>query len=247
VKVTNTEQWNALAAELASGASGLDVEAVSYGADLPNERDLRLLGRVAGKRVLDLGCGLGQAAIALARQGAHVIALDASDLLLREARTLAEEHEVVVEWHHGDLADLAFLRADSVDAALAIESLDEVDDIDRVFRQVHRVLKPGAPLVFTLEHPAALMVGRDVASNPGALPLGDLVVRRSYSDEAPVVVERHGRPFTIRPHTISGIFGALHRASYRIDQVLEPEPVVTPDPGPIVPPVVVWRARKQGS
>jgi predicted RNA methylase len=46
--------------------------------DTPTERELRLLGDLRGKRVLDLGCGTGSAAIAFAHQGAMVIALDAS-------------------------------------------------------------------------------------------------------------------------------------------------------------------------
>ena len=79
--------------------------------------ELRLLGDVKGKRVLDLGCGTGEAAITFAKHGAVVIAVDGSVDGLARARARAEEEEVRVEWHHGDLADLAFLRADSVDVA----------------------------------------------------------------------------------------------------------------------------------
>ena len=57
-----------------------------------------------------------------------------------------------------DAADLAFLRADSIDVALAAGLLGEVEDIDRLFRQVHRVLRPGAPFVFSYEHPIALAI-----------------------------------------------------------------------------------------
>ncbi len=49
-----------------------------YGPDGPSEHDLRLLGDVAGKRVLQLGCGDPTIAVALAQQGAVVIAVDAS-------------------------------------------------------------------------------------------------------------------------------------------------------------------------
>ena len=44
----------------------------------PTDRELRLVGSVAGKRVLDLGCGTGQAAITFAKEGAVVIAVDGS-------------------------------------------------------------------------------------------------------------------------------------------------------------------------
>jgi SAM-dependent methyltransferase len=244
--MTNTEHWDAIAGELAATTRD-DVDRVRYGAGVPDEGELRLLGPVAGKRILDLGCGLGQAAIALVRQGAHVVAVDASERMLAEARRRAETYEVAVEWHRADLADLAFLRADSVDAALAVDSLDEVDDVDRVFRQVHRVLKPGAPLVFTLEHPVHACVERDAPSSPGALPLGRLVVTRDYGDPEPRRVTRHGRLFTTYPRTVAGVFSSLHRAGYRVENILEPRPPGAGDPGPQVPTAILWRARKQGS
>ena len=59
--------------------------------------------------------GNGENAIALARQGAHVIALDRSAAQLARARKLAATTDVRVEWHECDAADLAFLRADSID------------------------------------------------------------------------------------------------------------------------------------
>src|SRR5437899_4402 len=108
----NTEAWDRLAGR--RGAA-VDTGAITYGRDLPNDNDLRLCGDVSGKRVLDLGCGSGENAVGFARQGAHVIALDRSLSHLHLARKLASESEVKVEWHESDVADLAFLRADSID------------------------------------------------------------------------------------------------------------------------------------
>ena len=51
---------------------------VIYGAELPTEADLQLLGTVEGTRILDLGCGTGRNAVALAQQGAKVLAVDPS-------------------------------------------------------------------------------------------------------------------------------------------------------------------------
>jgi len=240
--MANTEAWDRIA-----GRRGAAVEAgvVSYGADIPNESELRLCGDVSGKRVLDLGCGSGENAVAFARHGAHVIAIDRSLSHLHIARKLAEEAEVRVEWHESDVADLAFLRADSIDVAFAAGVLGEVEDLDRVFRQVHRVLRPGAPFVFSCDHPMALAVGRDGAA-PGALPLGTLEVRRSYFDPRPAEVIRADERITVFPRTIADTFASLHRAGYRVDVLLEPEPTQSSDPGPDVPTVIVWRARKEG-
>jgi SAM-dependent methyltransferase len=240
-----TNGWDAAAAAVARAAN-LEFDHVRYGPDGPSEADVRLLGDVAGKRVLDLGCGLGQASIALEHRGAHAIALDSSAGMLAEARRLAEEQDVTVEWHHSDLADLAFLRAESVDAAVCIDAFPEVEDADRLFRQVHRVLRPGAAFVCSYEHPMRACLGRDVPTAQGGLALGRLVVERSYFDPAPVVVRRHDVEITVWPRTLAEVFAGFHRAGYRVDVLLEPEPF---DAGtdPAVPGIVVWRARKEGN
>jgi ubiquinone/menaquinone biosynthesis C-methylase UbiE len=238
----NLEAWDRIAGRRgAASESG----AVTYGPDIVTERDLRLCGDVNGKRVLDLGCGSGENAVVFAKQGAHVIAIDRSAGHLHLARKLADEAEVRVEWHEGDAADLAYLRADSIDVAFAAGVVGEVEDLDRLFRQVHRVLRPGAPFVFSFDHPMALAVGRENAA-PGALPLGAVEVQRSYFDPTPVAVIHSDEVINVFPRTIADIFAALHRAGYRVDVIIEPEATQTSDPGPQVPTTIIWRARKEG-
>lgn len=239
--MTNAQTWDEIAARR---REAVPTDAVRYAPDLPTEADMRLFGDVQGKRVLDLGCGAGENAVTLAGQGAHVIAVDTSKGQLALGRALADKLEVRVEWHQGDAADLAFLRADSIDVALAAGLLGEVEDLDRLLRQVHRVLKPGAPFVFSYDHPTALTIARDDA--PGALPLSRLEVRRSYFDPAPMTIGRHGGSLKLWPRTISDVFAALHRAGYRVDVLLEPETLRSSDPGPQIPTTIIWRARKEG-
>jgi SAM-dependent methyltransferase len=154
---------------------------------------------------------------------------------------------VKVELHHGDLADLAFLRADSIDVAFSAYAFGYIEDLGRVFRQVHRVLKTGAPLVFSLPHPAYDMIDDDDAEEP-------LLVRRSYFDTTPIDYEWNGIGFTDYHHTLSDLFMGLTRTSYRVDTILEPEPVMK---GPrsqhwreafrMVPRTLIIRARKEGN
>lgn len=220
---------------------------VVYGVELPTEADLKLLGPLEGRRVLDLGCGAGRNAVALAQHGAKVIGVDASTEVLALARERAEAADVRVELHQAELAELAFLRSDSIDAALSVMALASADDLARVFRQVHRVLKPEAPLVISVPHPAFALLD-PTATDP-------LRVVRAYDDGTPRTWELEGRDVVDHPRTFSDLFTTLQRANFRVDQVIEPTaagPGATRSPGfadvmRAVPATLLLRARKQGN
>jgi len=237
----------------------LPTTVVSYGPDIPTEGELRLLGDLNGKRVLDLGCGGGQAAIAFAKQGARAIGVDFSAVQLAWARRLAEAEEVRVDLRQNELAELAFVRADSLDLVFSSYVFHYVEDLSRVFRQVHRVLKVGAPLVFSIPHPAYQMLwaGEDSRSWLDSDPDVPPALRRSYFDRSPFRRQREADGaslvLTEYPHTMAELHQGLTRASFRVDVILEPSPA----PGPrskLYSPAMAWvprtliiRARKEGS
>src|SRR3954469_7951973 len=105
----------------------LPTDVVHYGTDVPDEHELRLCGNVAGKRVLELGCGAAQNCIAFAKQGAKAIGIDLSPAQLAYGRRLAEAEEVKVELHEGDLADLGFATSGSIDLVFSANALNYVD------------------------------------------------------------------------------------------------------------------------
>lgn len=247
----NTESWDRIAR--GHDAASLPTDTIAYGPDVPTEQELRLIGEMSGRRVLDLGCGSGATAVAFARQGATVIAVDASSAQLAHARALAERAEARVEWHLGDLADLAFLRADSIDVAFSAHAIAEVADVGRVFRQVHRVLRPHGVFVLSYEHPLALLLTREMGPGGGRaanetmeLPLDRLEIRRSYFDESAIVVDRGGEPVTVHPRTVSSVFMGLTRSGFRVEVIAEPPPAPGADADLPVAPTIVWRARKEG-
>jgi SAM-dependent methyltransferase len=220
-------------------------DTIGYGPDIPAEAQLRMLGNVDGRRILVLGVGAGAEVAILARQGARVIGVDPSLSRIEAARAAVDAAEVKVELHQADLAELPFVRADSLDGALSVFALAGVDDLDRLFRQVHRVLHPACHLVFSVPHPAYAMVDPD-AEHPAPLV-------RSYFDRSPrawVTGDRGGHEY---PRTVGDLFTSLGRANFRVDMLLEPEP----DPSgrrsaqwrPAMqwaPATLILRARKEG-
>lgn len=241
----NVEGWDRYAAAYQADAR-LPTDVVHYGPDLPNESSLRLLGDLKGRRVLDLGCGAAQASIACAKQGATVIGVDSSAEQLTLARQLCEQEAVRVELRQGDLADLAFLNSDSIDLVFSASAFDYVEDIGRAFRQCHRVLKVGAPLVFSCKHPMWQVLDED--SSP------PLLSRRAYFDHTPVDVERSGVTLTEYPHTFADLTLGLARASLRIETIIEPEPSSAGPRSPwwreaerLIPRTIIFKARKEGN
>lgn len=212
------------------GRAELPLTTVTWGPGVPGDDELRLVGNPSGRRILQLGVGLGHNAVALALAGAHVISVDADLARLDAARQLAEVNEVKVELHHGDPADLAFVRADTIDTAIAVYSLGRVDDLDRVLRQVNRVLRTSGSLVASFPHPISLAVERESTTGPR-------VVRR-YGDREPLQLG----DLTITPRSIGDVFTSFHRANFRVDSVLEPMGDTA-----LLPGTLIVRGKKDGS
>jgi len=102
----------------------------------------------ASARVLDLGCGTGNAAIEAAQLGATVVAVDPAARLLDVLRERAHTAHLVIETH---LADAARLPVDgaSFDIVLSAFALIFAPDADAALAEIIRVLKPSGRLVLT--------------------------------------------------------------------------------------------------
>ncbi len=91
---------------------------------------LEALGKLEGKRILDVGCGSGRYAIELAQQGAHVVGVDFSDEMLAMARSRAKEAGVEdrTEFISGDFINWARETDQFFDVSFAMGVYDYVDD-----------------------------------------------------------------------------------------------------------------------
>lgn len=110
-----------------------------------------LLPPIAGKRVLDLGCGFGWAARWMREQGAAtVLGIDLSTRMIERAK--ADTADPCIEYRIADLEHLA-LPAASFELAYSALAFHYVEDFVRLARLVYQALTPGGTLVFTIEHP----------------------------------------------------------------------------------------------
>jgi len=182
------------------------------------EADAQLLGPVAGRWVLEVGCGAAAASRWLATQGANVVAMDLSAGMLRHAAAGNARTGVDVPLVQADALALPF-RDRSFDIAFtAFGAIPFVDDSAEVMREVFRVLKPGGRWVFATTHPIRWIFLDD----PG--PDG-LVAVNSYFDRRPYVeLDESGTPTYVEYHrTIGDRVRELVAAGFTLLDIVEPE------------------------
>jgi len=109
---------------------------------LENQFILSRIGDLAGKKLLDIGAGLGESSVYFALQGARVTASDLSPGMVDTALRLARRHGVEIE---GVVSAAERLNVPSscYDIIYIANTIHHVQDRARLFEEMRRVLKPG--------------------------------------------------------------------------------------------------------
>lgn len=181
------------------------------------------LPELAGRRVLDLGCGMGQLAYQCVQQGAtSVVAVDLSEKMIAVAR---QEHaDPRIEYRVAAIEDLQ-LAPGSVDLVVSSLALHYVADYGVVVRNVAQWLEPGGHFVYTVHHPILSATRedecwvRDEQGNVRHWALDD------YADEGRRELEWLVPGVIVYHRTLATLLNALIESGLAIERVLEPEPL----------------------
>ncbi|MES2711639.1 MAG: magnesium protoporphyrin IX methyltransferase [Pseudomonadota bacterium] len=101
---------------------------------------------MAGRRLLDAGCGTGVLAMEAARRGAKVVATDLSPTLVANARERAEAQGLFIDFHVGDMTDP---NLGGFDHIVAMDSLIHYRAGDAVHALARLVERARASVIFT--------------------------------------------------------------------------------------------------
>lgn len=181
------------------------------------ESEARLLGDVAGLRILEVGCGAGQCARWLRDQGAVALGVDLSMRMLQHSLRIDGATGIAVPTVCGSVTALP-VSAGCVDLVCsAFGAFPFVVDIEVAFAEVARVLRPDGRLVLSVVHPTRWMFPDDPTT-------AGLTVTRSYFDRTPYVEsDAAGTPSYVEAHhTLEDWTRALARAGLSVTGLLEP-------------------------
>lgn len=169
-----------------------------------------VLEGVAGKKVLCLATGGGQQSAVFGLLAADVTVLDLTDEQLAADREAATHHGYNVTTIQGDMRDLSTFGDATFDLIYQAISIVFVPDVREVYREVHRVLKPGGR--YRIGHclAATQVVDDTTVCDDGYIVKG--VYRGGEIEDA------DGREFR---HHLSDMFNGLCELGFRIDGVWE--------------------------
>jgi SAM-dependent methyltransferase len=171
---------------------------------------LDLAGDVAGRQVLDAGCGSGPLFAALRDRGAAVTGFDSSSRMVELARRRLGPDAALSVADIGAPLPFSTGAFDDVVASLVLHYLE---DWTGPLAELRRVLRPGGRLITSVNHPFVFKL-----INPGA----DYFAISEWSDEYTFSGQRAVLRYWHRPlHAMTDSFTA---AGFRTAVISEPHP-----------------------
>ncbi len=199
----------------------ISTDNVHYGPLCPGDDILGLIGNIKGKKVVDLGCGAGQNAIALARQGGIVTAVDFSEKQIGQARGLAKKNKVKIDFRVGDIGGLLSQRNNGFDLAVSACAISFVKNIDKAFASIFRILKRGGKFILSDMNPLQYIIDQtdDGVTFNSVYPYNPITINWDWEfdqlDKAP--------DFHHYVRSISSYFNSLTSNGFVVSKILEPK------------------------
>lgn len=184
-----------------------------YGCNTLTENELNLFGDVAGKKLLDIGCGNGES---LKYHGSNKAAepwgIDISKNQIEKAAKCLSESGYAAKLICGAMEDECGLPTDYFDFVYSIYAIGWTTDLEGTFDRVASCLKKGGTFIFSWSHHIHMCV---------AFEEGKAYFKNSYFDETWSERDLNGKTVLLCSRRISTYVNALAKAGFVIKQLIE--------------------------
>ena len=244
----NREAWTGWAHEYAETAPGAWSREFNWGVWRVPETELRALPEVAGKDVVELGCGTAYVSAWLMRLGARPVGIDLTPAQLETARAMQQQFGLEFPLLEASAEDVPLPDA-SFDLAVSEYGASIWCDPYRWIPEAARLLRPGGELVFLVNGTLFMLCAQEQEVPPGRELLRDYFGMRRFEWPDSDGIEFHlGYGEMIRLLRASG-FEVEDLIEIQAPEDAEPHryaALPTPEWGRRWPAEEIWRARKTG-
>jgi len=137
------------------------------------------------KKVLSIGCGVGEIEILNANLCNELVGVDLSSLAIKEANNLKDVKNIKnIKFLHNNIFNLPF-EDNSFDSAFSIQVIEHLTpvELNKLFKELQRVLKPGAKILFTTPN-------KDSYYSPGHIQFFTKGILAKIVDEKNMIIRR---------------------------------------------------------
>jgi SAM-dependent methyltransferase len=212
------------------------------------EAELSVLGDVAGKDVVELGCGTAYFAAWLAKLGARPVGLDITPAQLETARRMIAETGIEFPLIEAS-AESVPLPDESFDLALSEYGASIWCDPRRWIPEAHRLLRPGGELVFLCNSPLSIVCMPDEGKIEERLVRSQFELRRMQwpgEDEDVTYHLAHGEMLALLHETGFEVVGLWELRAPESATDHEYYEYVPAEWARRWPAEEIWKARKRG-
>ena len=203
----------------------------------------RLLGDIAGKQILEIGCGNGRSLKHLGEQGAKELwGLDISESQLQKAEALLAESQIKAKLICAPMEEDCGIPENYFDLVVSVYAVGWAHDLAGLFKRVYNYLKPGGIFAFSWSHPIHKCVAKDGEN---------WVFKKCYYDESWYTLTLGGGELTLSDRMLSTFINALADAGFVIERMAEKPDLSSELPADdfeaksrLMPQTVAFRARK---
>lgn len=204
----NNQAWNRLSSK---GWRGTALP--TWGVYIPDEESLGMLGDIAGKKILEIGCGAGRSLVYCGKKNAKELwGLDVSEVQIEKAKQLLDENELIANLYTSPMEVNPGIPENYFDYVYSVYGIGWTQDLDKTIALVAKYLKTNGNFIFSWDNP---MLPCIETIN------GKYVLNRPYVEERTIRKKQREESVVMTYWKLSSYINTLAKHGFKVEQLIE--------------------------